>query len=55
VYYKTLKQTFPVEIGGWFVLNDQGEISQFDLTFRRWAWVSDSPLAASVQQLQLHD
>jgi hypothetical protein len=51
VYYKTLNQTFPVEIGGWFVLNDQGEITQFDLTFRRWAWVSNSPLVAFAQQL----
>ncbi|GFZ50808.1 hypothetical protein JCM24511_08566 [Saitozyma sp. JCM 24511] len=51
LYYKTLNQTFPVEIGGWFVLNDQGEISQFDLTFRRWAWAMDTIVPQLVPQM----
>ncbi|WVQ85398.1 hypothetical protein IAT38_007563 [Cryptococcus sp. DSM 104549] len=40
-YYGVLDKTVPIQVDGWFLINDQREITQYDLSFRRWAWTTD--------------
>ncbi|WVR05902.1 hypothetical protein IAU60_002928 [Kwoniella sp. DSM 27419] len=40
--YPLLNLTFPIELDAFLTINDNGEISQYDLIFRRWAWAIDT-------------
>ncbi|GFZ43541.1 hypothetical protein JCM24511_01261 [Saitozyma sp. JCM 24511] len=40
-WYDVLNRSFPIQIDAYFLVNDQGEISQYDVSFRRWAWATD--------------
>ncbi|WWC60716.1 uncharacterized protein I303_103292 [Kwoniella dejecticola CBS 10117] len=40
-YYGALNQSFPVEIDAFFNINDQLQVAEYDLVFRRWAWATD--------------
>ena len=40
-YYGALNTSFPVQIDAWFYINEQRQIEQYDVSFRRWAWAAD--------------
>ncbi|WWD17858.1 hypothetical protein CI109_102302 [Kwoniella shandongensis] len=39
--YPILNQTFPIQIDAFILVNDKGQIQQYDASFRRWAWATD--------------
>ncbi|KAL7424715.1 hypothetical protein Q5752_000399 [Cryptotrichosporon argae] len=41
-YYAILDKSWPIQIDVFFDINEQGQISQYDITFRRWAWATDT-------------
>nr|XP_019049243.1 hypothetical protein I302_03024 [Kwoniella bestiolae CBS 10118]OCF28173.1 hypothetical protein I302_03024 [Kwoniella bestiolae CBS 10118] len=40
--YPILNTTYPIELEVFLTINDQKEITQYDLIFRRWAWATDT-------------
>ncbi|WWD09740.1 hypothetical protein V865_007868 [Kwoniella europaea PYCC6329] len=40
-YYGALNQSFPIEIDALFSINDDLQVQEYDLIFRRWAWATD--------------
>nr|XP_019042637.1 hypothetical protein I302_09246 [Kwoniella bestiolae CBS 10118]OCF21567.1 hypothetical protein I302_09246 [Kwoniella bestiolae CBS 10118] len=40
-FYGALNQSFPVEIDALFNINDEFQVQEYDLIFRRWAWATD--------------
>lgn len=41
VYYPYTDEIIPLELITLFTINDEGEISEYSTTFRRWAWAAD--------------
>ncbi|WWC58717.1 uncharacterized protein I303_101261 [Kwoniella dejecticola CBS 10117] len=39
--YPSLNQSFPIQIDAFMKVNDNREIEQYDVSFRRWAWATD--------------
>ncbi|WVF70458.1 hypothetical protein IAT40_005248 [Kwoniella sp. CBS 6097] len=39
--YPILNQTFPIELEAFLTIDDNKQITQYDLIFRRWAWATD--------------
>lgn len=42
VYYHFLNLHYPVQIDLWLLFNEQKEVLQYDVAFRRWAWATDN-------------
>ncbi|WRT64160.1 uncharacterized protein IL334_001089 [Kwoniella shivajii] len=40
-HYPVLSETYPIQIDAFMQVNDNGEIQQYDVSFRRWAWATD--------------
>ncbi|OCF34054.1 hypothetical protein I316_04401 [Kwoniella heveanensis BCC8398] len=40
--YPILNQTFPIELEAFLTIDDNKQITQYDLIFRRWAWATDT-------------
>lgn len=40
MWYELLQKSFPIEIMGWYRIAENGQIEAFDMTFKRWTWVS---------------
>ncbi|RXK42465.1 hypothetical protein M231_00019 [Tremella mesenterica] len=40
-FYPALGVSFPIQIDAWFTINEEGQIEQYDASFRRWAWATD--------------
>ncbi|WWC58712.1 uncharacterized protein I303_101256 [Kwoniella dejecticola CBS 10117] len=40
--YPVLNTTYPIELEAFLTINEQKEITQYDLIFRRWAWATDT-------------
>ncbi|WRT64163.1 uncharacterized protein IL334_001092 [Kwoniella shivajii] len=40
--YPILNTTYPLELEIFITINEQKEISQYDISFKRWAWATDT-------------
>ncbi|WVF70462.1 hypothetical protein IAT40_005252 [Kwoniella sp. CBS 6097] len=40
-HYPILNRTFPIQIDAFMEVNEQREIQQYDVSFRRWGWATD--------------
>ncbi|WWC86258.1 uncharacterized protein L201_001131 [Kwoniella dendrophila CBS 6074] len=40
--YPLLNTTYPIELEAFLTINDDREITQYDLIFRRWVWATDT-------------
>ncbi|KAH8590849.1 hypothetical protein B0O99DRAFT_282966 [Bisporella sp. PMI_857] len=49
--FTSLGLVVPVEIDSWNTYNENGEITQFDVTFRYWEWLVDYIVTASAPRL----
>lgn len=43
--YLSVNRNLPVDLNAWFAVNDAGQISQFDISFKRWAWAMETILS----------
>ncbi|KAL1413236.1 hypothetical protein Q8F55_000989 [Vanrija albida] len=41
-FYSKLNLHYPVQIDAWMLFNEQKEVQQYDVSFRRWAWAVDN-------------
>ena len=40
VFYKALDRSIPVQLDSYILVNDKRQVQQYDISVRRWAWVS---------------
>jgi hypothetical protein len=43
-WYPSIKVMLPIQVDVWFLINDDGEIAQFDMVYRRWRWAIEQVL-----------
>lgn len=36
--YALINKVYPIQIDVWFLINQLGQVEQYDITFRRWSW-----------------
>lgn len=54
VYYPTIDIHYPIQVDAWLLFNEQKEIQQYDVSFRRWAWAMDTITPALLPQMAEH-
>ncbi|OCF55462.1 hypothetical protein L486_06946 [Kwoniella mangroviensis CBS 10435] len=51
-HYPILNETFPIQIDAFMQVNENSEIQQYDVSFRRWAWATDNIIPKLIPFMQ---
>ncbi|WWD09406.1 hypothetical protein V865_007529 [Kwoniella europaea PYCC6329] len=51
-HYPILNETFPIQIDAFMQVNENSEIQQYDVSFRRWAWATDDIIPKLLPSMQ---